>query len=56
MKIVITPSKPRNPFVAAARARRGSGSHRPATGALRQRSRQELRQVLGQLHPRKDSP
>jgi hypothetical protein len=55
MKFAIATPKPRNPFATAARLRHG-GSHRPSTGALRQRSRQHLRQTLAQLDPRKDSP
>ena len=55
MKFVIDTPKPRNPFATAARGRR-AGSHRPSTGAQRQRSRQDLRQTLAQLDPRKDSP
>ncbi len=59
MKFVIATPKPRNPFATAARVRHG-GSHRPGTGASRQRSRQEvrheLREALAQPDPRKDSP
>lgn len=55
MKFVIAKPKPRNPFAAPARGRR-AGSHRLGTGAQRQRSRQEVRQTLAQLVPRKDSP
>lgn len=55
MKFVIPSPKPRNPFATAARGRHG-GSHRSGTGALRQRSRRELREALDQADPRKDSP
>ncbi|MCR5885194.1 hypothetical protein LRS03_20970 [Rhizobacter sp. J219] len=55
MKFTVVTPKPRNPFATAARVRR-AGSHRPSTGALRQRSRQDVRQTLAQLDPRKDSP
>lgn len=55
MKFAIATPKPRNPFATAARGRHG-GSHRSSTGALRQRSRQEVRRTLAQLDPRKDSP
>ncbi|HEY0821700.1 MAG TPA: hypothetical protein VGD46_23195 [Rhizobacter sp.] len=55
MKFVIATPKPRNPFATAARLRHG-GSHRSSPGALRQRSRQDLRRALAQLDPRKDSP
>lgn len=55
MKFVVSTPKPRNPFATAARGRHG-GSHRSSTGALRQRSRRELRQALDQLDLRKHSP
>lgn len=55
MKFAIVTPKPRNPFATAARVRHG-GSHQSTPGALRQRSRQELRQALTQLDRRKDSP
>lgn len=55
MKFTVVTPKPRNPFATAARTRRG-GSHRSSNGALRQRSRQDVRQALAQLDLRKDSP
>jgi hypothetical protein len=59
MKFAVVTPKPRNPFAPAAHLRRG-GSHRPTRGALRQRSRQdmrdEMRQALAQLDRRQDSP
>lgn len=42
--------RPRNPVAFAARQRHG-GSHRPGAGALRQRSRHELREEIARLHP-----
>ncbi len=50
MKFSITPSKPRNPFVAAGLQRR-AGTHRPTTGARRMAQRAALRRELAQAHP-----
>ncbi|MBL0728442.1 hypothetical protein [Piscinibacter sp. HJYY11] len=55
MKFTVVTPKPRNPFAPAAHLRHGGG-HRSSTGALRQRSRRELREALGQLDHRKHSP
>lgn len=55
MKFTVVTPKPRNPLAPAARMRHG-GSHRPSTGAQRQRSRRDLRQCLDQIALRKDSP
>lgn len=41
-------SKPRNPFVAAARSRR-AGAHGPSSGARRQQMRLELRHEIDRL-------
>ncbi|MGY4827453.1 hypothetical protein ACVNIS_02625 [Sphaerotilaceae bacterium SBD11-9] len=55
MKISITPSKPRNPLVAAAHMRR-AGSHRTRGGTVRQQAGRTLRRELAQLSHSKDSP
>ncbi|MCA3251649.1 MAG: hypothetical protein ACK5UM_04885 [Pseudomonadota bacterium] len=54
--ITLKSPKPRNPFVAAARARR-AGAHRPRPGAVRAQARSALRAELQRgldraaLHP-----
>ncbi len=55
MKITLAPAKPRNRIATAARARH-AGAHRPTHGAVRQRSRHELRQTLRDLDPHRHSP
>jgi hypothetical protein len=44
-RLTVTPPKPRNPLVAAARQRR-AGAHRAGPGAVRQRLQSELRAEL----------
>jgi hypothetical protein len=53
MKIRIATSKPRNPFVAAARSRR-AGVHGASGGARRQQMRLALRHEIDRV--RHDSP
>lgn len=49
MKFTVTPSKPRNPLVAALLHRR-AGTHRRSTGAQRQAARMALRRELERTH------
>ncbi len=48
MKIQITPRKPRNPLVAAARMR-PAGAHGTGARALRQQARRALQREIGDL-------
>ncbi|MGZ5157173.1 MAG: hypothetical protein ACXWCV_13835 [Caldimonas sp.] len=48
MKIEIKMPRPRNPWAVAARLRR-AGSHRPGTGAERQRATRALRRQLNEM-------
>lgn len=48
MKLTLKSLKPRNPLVAPSLQRR-AGSHRPATGALRQQARHALRGEIDRL-------
>lgn len=48
--LILTPRKPRNPFVAAAAMRR-AGRHHKGGGALRQQAERALRHELKQAHP-----
>ncbi len=48
MTITLTLRRPRNPLVAAARARK-AGCHRPSTGALRQRHQRATRRALDDM-------
>jgi hypothetical protein len=50
MKLSLKTLKPCNPFIAAC-LRRKSGAHLRSPGALRQRSRHELRRELDRLRP-----
>jgi hypothetical protein len=48
MKVTVQTLKPRNPFVAASLQRK-AGSHRPSTGAMRQREQGALRREIERL-------
>lgn len=48
MKLILKTSKPRNPFVVAAR-RRAAGAHR--IGAPRQQARRDLQREIDRLRP-----
>lgn len=50
MKFSLSPRRPRNPFVSAARAR-VAGAHRSRTGALRQAARRELQREIDRIKP-----
>lgn len=50
MKLTLSPRKPRNPFVAAARLR-AAGAHRRSASGLRQRAARELRAELARPSP-----
>lgn len=48
MKLILTPSRPRNPFVALSRFR-AAGAHRG--GSPRQQAQRELQRELQRLRP-----
>jgi hypothetical protein len=50
MKLSLSPRKPRNPFVVAARMRR-AGAHRAGVATLRQQAGRELRREIERLRP-----